>query len=277
MPELYEVVGAILRDVAQARFMSDLYSRHISQVYEADSLLRRFPVPRVEVQSVEFEFKFVITNVVPDEKRLANRSAKVQGAYEKYSDLIVRTALTELRNQAKSLTEGDDKWKPKPLSPEQQSALGKFQEAYLSEEYRASLTSGLYQYFKDNASTLVGDQGELRAQDVEDRIETFAKELSESSPQLQEVMKQFADVWESAYDTMLTKVKASLEAMKTEISEAFKDPGDFKIDVEVTPEKLQNQPALSSIKVVSSVKNYVWSKVDVDPRDLHNIRTLSPE
>jgi hypothetical protein len=275
MPELYEVVGAILRDVAQARFMSDLYSRHISQVYEEDSLLRRFPVPRAEVQSVEFEFKFVITEVVPDENRKANRSALLSQIYEKYSNLIVRTALTELKSQAKSQKEKEGEGQP--LTPAQQTALNKFEEAYLSDEYRNSLISGLYQYFKDHSAELVDSDGNLKVDVVEERIEKFAEDLAANSPQLQTVMQQFASVWHSAYDDMKKKVKDGLVTMKAEISEAYKEPGDFKIQVEVTPDKLKDQPALSSIKVVSSIKNYTWSKVDVDPRDLHNIRTLNPE
>jgi hypothetical protein len=272
MPELYEVVGAILRDVAQARFMSDLYSRHISQVYEEDSLLRRFPVPRAEVQSVEFEFKFIITEVVPDEKRKANRSALLSQIYEKYSTLIVRTALTELKSQAKSLKEKEGQ----KLTDDQQTTLNKFEEAYLSDEYRNSLTSGLYQYFKDNSAQLV-DDGNLKVDEVEARIEKFAEDLAAASPPLQTVMDRFASVWKPAYDAMLAKVKGSLDTMKAEIAEAYKQPGDFKIQVEVTPDQLKDKPALSSIKVVSSIKNYTWSKVDVDPRDLHNIRTLNPE
>src|ERR1017187_6588154 len=107
--------------------------------------------------------------------------------------------------------------------------------------------------------------------------EKFAEDLAANSPQLQTVMQQFASVWHSAYDDMKKKVKDGLVTMRAEISEAYKEPGDFKIQVEVTPDKLKDQPALSSIKVVSSIKNYTWSKVDVDPRDLHNIRTLNPE
>lgn len=270
MPELYEVVGAILRDVAQARFMSDLYSRHISQVYEQDSLLRRFPVPRLDVQSVEFEFKFLITDVLSDEARTANRTALMAQIHEKYSDLIVRTAWEELKSKAKEQ-------RAQPLSKEQENSLQAFQNQFLSDDSRNQLAGRLFRYFQAHGAELVKDGDHLDADRVKARIQRFSEELATKSPELKAVMNDFKEEWKPAYASMLEKIGVRLGEMQKDVAEAAKEPGDFKLQVEVSPDKLKDQPALSSIKIVSTVKNYTWSKVDVDPQDLHNIRTLNPE
>jgi hypothetical protein len=60
---LNDVLGAILRDVAQARVTSDLFSRSVSFEYRDDEVLRGFPVPRVEVVQASLELKFAVNDV----------------------------------------------------------------------------------------------------------------------------------------------------------------------------------------------------------------------
>lgn len=54
----HEALGAMLGAVAQARSLSDQLSRELALQYVRDDLLRAFPVPRTEVDSVEIELKF---------------------------------------------------------------------------------------------------------------------------------------------------------------------------------------------------------------------------
>src|SRR3954447_17937882 len=98
MAELYQVVGAILRDVSQARFMSDLYSRQISYIYENDSLLRRFPVPRGEIEEVEFNLPFVIREVSVDESRHQSRNAAIGRTFDDFSLRVVRAGMTPVQD-----------------------------------------------------------------------------------------------------------------------------------------------------------------------------------
>src|SRR5947208_1547946 len=106
-PQLYQVIGAILRDVAQARFMSDLYSRQISYSYEGDALMRRFPVPRVEVEQVKFELKLAVAEVRIDEKRKTSRNAAIGRLLDSYSSSIFRLLVTDIRRRfrEKAITE----------------------------------------------------------------------------------------------------------------------------------------------------------------------------
>lgn len=60
MSNLSKVVGAILRDITDARSQADLQAREISRLYAADAILRYFPVPRAEVQDIRIELKFAV-------------------------------------------------------------------------------------------------------------------------------------------------------------------------------------------------------------------------
>jgi hypothetical protein len=63
LAELNDVLGAILRDVAQARVTSDLFSKNVSVDYQQDEVLSGFPVPRVEVVEASLDLKFAVSNV----------------------------------------------------------------------------------------------------------------------------------------------------------------------------------------------------------------------
>ena len=65
--------------------------------------------------------------------------------------------------------------------------------------------------------------------------------------------------------------------MAEKVNEARKKYPDYAVDVEVGPGDLQGNPAASYIKVKAVVKNYHWSKVDVDSKEMRNLRTLVPE
>ena len=97
MPQLHNVIGAVLRDIAQARVTSDFYSREVSQYYEKDSLLRLFPVPRSEIREVEFELKFSITDVDIDPSRQNERDVKVSDIFTRYSESIGEDIFINLR------------------------------------------------------------------------------------------------------------------------------------------------------------------------------------
>jgi hypothetical protein len=92
--ELNDVLGAILRDVAQARVISDLFSRNVSVDYQQDDLLSAFPVPRVEIAQASVDLKFAVNKV--EEKEfdpqavIAARVAPfaVRLGRELYADLI---------------------------------------------------------------------------------------------------------------------------------------------------------------------------------------------
>lgn len=60
MAEFHHIIGALLKDITQARALSDRYSQEVSRYYQGDEQLNLFPIPRTEVDNVQLHLKFVI-------------------------------------------------------------------------------------------------------------------------------------------------------------------------------------------------------------------------
>ena len=60
MPQLSDVVGGLLRDIAQACAVVDNTTAHLATQYEADPILKYFSAPKIEVQEVNIELKVAI-------------------------------------------------------------------------------------------------------------------------------------------------------------------------------------------------------------------------
>ena len=91
MADLQQIVGAILRDLAKARFGTDLYSRSIARYYENDYLLRKFPVPRADIEEVEIDLKFSVADIIDSDADTQGREANVANVMERAVEQIVAT------------------------------------------------------------------------------------------------------------------------------------------------------------------------------------------
>jgi hypothetical protein len=284
MAELNQLIGAILRDVSQARFLSDLYSRQISFTYENDSLLRRFPVPRAEIDEVEFNLPFMVTEVKVDEHRHQSRNAAVGRLFDDYSLRIVRAGLLPVQqafeNATKGLTSADAD-KPK------KAVADRFQNKILSDEFRVTLHGRLLRYLNENTEELLSakedgpfDANKALAQlsgvidVVRKEPEVVAFESAFGPPDASPAVRLLDD----AFGNAKAGVAEELKQMGTAVNQAYRRYPDYSVQVEIDPAKLQsNSAAASYIKVKAVVKNYRWSKVDVDSKDMRNLRTLVPE
>src|SRR3990167_4886749 len=89
MADLQQLIGAILRDLSKARFASDLYSRSVARYYENDHLLRRYPIPRSEIEEAELELKFAIADVRNNAVNTETREANVAFVLERTVEELV--------------------------------------------------------------------------------------------------------------------------------------------------------------------------------------------
>lgn len=100
MISLSHLVGALLKDISQARMGSDAYSRDISRYYEQDPLLRGFSVPRADIESVEFELKFALNGARLTEARDMDSADRLRSLIDEYklrtAKRVVDLALVEL-------------------------------------------------------------------------------------------------------------------------------------------------------------------------------------
>ncbi|MDC0710179.1 hypothetical protein POL68_17005 [Stigmatella sp. ncwal1] len=84
MISLAHLVGAILKDLSQARMGSDAYSRDISRYYEQDPLLRGFSVPRADLESVELDLKFAFKSAKLTEARDMDTEDRIRSLVDEY-------------------------------------------------------------------------------------------------------------------------------------------------------------------------------------------------
>lgn len=75
---LKEVVGAMLSSVANARMISDAETSRIAQSYQNDTLMRYFPIPRIEIKEVSFELKIAVLEVTEGETMVETSTSILQ-------------------------------------------------------------------------------------------------------------------------------------------------------------------------------------------------------
>lgn len=252
MAELDQIVGAVLRDIAQARFASDIHSREISRYYEQDALLRRFPVPRSEVDEVELDLKFVISAVRVDGD--VQHEVTTATVFTKFSFDIAARVFDQLLAES-----GDDEDLTRLLK---------------RTSSRITLQQELLLYFERNQGHLI-QEGQLNTEDAErslrPRILAFLKELLEIKE-----MPEKLPVLQSIVESSLA-LGEQVKQLAAAIDAAIANRGDCRLDVGVTSDVLSQAPAttVSSLKVTARVRNYIWSQVG--EKDGKIRRALSPE
>ena len=272
LPELYQVVGATLRDVAQARFMSDLFSRQISFVYEGDGVLRRFPVPRVDINEAEITLYFAIKEVALDPQRHTSRNAAIGSLFDQYSVRIVRETMHLIRKEARDAAAAASEQTTK-------DAIGAFETRYLSDDNRELLTGRLLQYFNESVDKIIRSDGSLDVGKVLADLDADVTKSVLRQPQVQTLNAQFAPAdWERLVKQARDGYVSLIGQLAEDVKNLRDKYPDYRVVVDPSMAGVSGPGApVSSIKIKSSVRNYKWSKVDVDDADLRNIRTLNPE
>lgn len=271
MPELFEVVGSVLRDLAQARALSDLYSRDVSRYYESDPLLRTFPVPRAEIAEASFTLVFAINDVTVDAGRRNVRNARVSQLFEKYGASAVRAVLITLRDKTSEV-----KMRPS-LDPQKKAVVQAFEDRFLAEDYRNLLRTRLVRFLEEHRDTLISQEGVFDMDRMMEQVDRFMITLA-SEPEMHNPLAMFPDETQQIRDEMMKCMRHELNSMKDEIQREWELAADYRIDVEIHPEKIREaENAICSISVKSVIRNYTWSKVDDDQGSVHSIRTLQPE
>jgi hypothetical protein len=275
MAELYQLIEAILRDVSQARYMSDMYSRQISFAYQADSLLRRFPVPRAEIDEVEFNLPFVVTGVDVDPNRHYSRNAAVGRIFDDCTLRIVRAGLMPVQD---AFQEAAKNLGPSDVDKPKKAMADRFQSKILSDAFRATMHGRLLTYLNEETDEVMSakENGPFNTEKAFGRIGEFVASVR-AEPEVAAFESTFGSL-QKAFDQATADIKGEVERMGRAVNHAYLKYPDYAVQVDVDPAKLQANPAAASyIKVKAAVKNYKWSKVDVDTKDMRNLRTLVPE
>ena len=303
MAELNAIIGTVLRELAQARYMSDIYSRDLSRLYEKDPLLRMFPVPRAEVQEVELSLKFAISDI---REIFQNENNLLSRIFSLYIESISQDALKGLKGSAKIRKD----------YPQWLEFVKKFKK---NQNLKADLQTSILSALEENANSLLFDKSKRIFVNEESSPRSSSKK-SDSSPSSQPDMQGKlkgvkipfqtlssiinpaiysalldhpdiqAELGKESYTTkryseeFSTKIKRSIgggirdqiyglqNALQEIDLEAL-----FVVDVDATSETLQTLPesAITTLTIKTQVRNYVWSQVD--EKEGKTFRKLSPE
>ena len=258
MAELQQILGSIFRDIAQARVTSDMYSRNISKYYEQDPLLRRFPLPRTDIDEVEVDLKFVMTGLEETSEQDEGRESSTATVYTKLARDISDSFF-------ENILEASNKYAN--FSSETSKRLSGF-------EHRIYLSQSLLLYFQRNRGALIKEgKFDLREarNDIEQLLKTrFDEMLGDSG--LDE--SQLAKLEKTVFSKL--NVESLLKSIKKIVEKNHRGDVDLKAAIEVSVDKLAEAPeaAISSIKVKAQVRNYIWSKVE---HEGETWRSLNPE
>jgi hypothetical protein len=249
MPELHQILGSLFSDIAQSVFTSDLYSRDISRYYEQDGLLRHFPVPRTEISELEVDLKFAIAGIELNPAQAIGREANAATIFIDFSyDLSesfyeeLHNTLLELRNQGKLI--------PDAVLEQAASAVNSI---YLRQD--------LLRFFQRNQGTLI-EEGTFQADKARDEIMEILEKHLEGLVGEDLTKKEKKDTLNRIRKAI--KLDAGLKALVEPLRFAWNRAGDFKMDVEITADKLSELGSehLSSVHVRTRVRNYKWSEVE---------------
>lgn len=273
MAELHNIVGAILRDIAQSRVTSDLYSREVSRYYEEDSLLRLFPIPRTEIKEVEIDLCFGIKDIKKDINREQDKLVYISRIIDRYSEKLVKGIFVSLRGSSRSKISKSIAW---------QEYIAKIDTINCRSDLRFSISH----FFDSNMNLLFSENVNEPNTDTDNNVHYDLK-IEEAIKGLIEVVhtillnseevavlieaESLEDSYENALENGLIDI---LDSMDKDLK--F-DVEAFQIEVTVEAQELLELPEniLSKIKITSEIKNYTWSQVE--EKDNEVVRRLIPE
>ena len=270
MADLQQVVGAILRDLAKARFGADLYSRSIARYYENDYLLRRFPVPRADVEEVELDLKFSIAGVPDSEVNNESQEANAAVLFERSVERLVATFLDIARDRNEKDKSFNETWW-KYLT-----------KGFNSTSLRIEMRQKVLRYFIESYTHLIDDDGKFNADLALHELERPIRWAMESGAK-----DEYAPGTEGEREMKLAlrdlvtpllgdkEIKQAVAAMGPSIKSIWHGNSDARLEIMIEGGQLSqlSEAAISSVKIKAVVRNMVWTEVKVGERETRNALT----
>jgi len=270
MADLQQIFGAILRDLAKARFSSDLYSRSISRYYEGDYLLRKFPIPRADVDEVEIDLKFSISDVLRSDTNRESQEANAAVLFERSTERLVSTFLSVAGQRE-----------------QQDPALRKRRTQYVDKGYgstvlRIEMRQKVLRYFIESYTHFIDDDGNFNVDNaLADMERPFRWAMEQYAKDAFREDRDAAGEMSAALREMIQPVIASddikkaVAAMSAPLKSIWKDSSDARLEILVEGGQLAqlSEAAISSVKIKAVVRNLIWTEVKVDEKTTRHALT----
>jgi hypothetical protein len=287
MPDLAQIVGGLLRDLAKARFGSDLYARDVARYYEQDGLLRRFPVPRPEVTEVEIDLKFLVGTVDLEPTQHELTEATLATVYEPYAAGITTAVIDALGHEISETIRKADFHVPSAIEAKagrtwvqinvRKAVLKTLLDAWgrIAEPRGPTDVRELATHVREKVRKgLAGDLelGESEREDEEKRARQ-RKDAGDTR-----TSRTADELVESTLEASSSQIEGLIGRLADELAKASAGRGDCRVNVEVGHGTLSQAPgtAISTIRVKASVRNYVWTQIATEKGEQHWY-ALNPE
>jgi hypothetical protein len=252
MVKLSDALGALLKEIAQSRIQSDLFSKEVSREYSQDPFLKLFPVPRVEIRSLDLELAFAVAEAKQKDVKISEivQPLLLQSVPDLRKRVLnIRATLARTTRQSETII-----------------SLLKEKQAQVENE----LDRRLETVVKEN----IGKLSEQILQDTEKFIETMSLEavriVSEIvvakkinlafGAQFQKDVREKVSEWSNAVSET---VRSSVDRSKAD---------SFTLDITLTKDELANVPvnAVSRVKLSVEMRNIELIQTeDVEGQAVH--------
>ena len=258
MAELKDVVGAVLKDVAHSRVISDYFSAEVSGEYEKDPILSVFPVPRVEIKETSINLKFAVDAV---QKRPIDLTGPARSLAGRYSAELAAEVFRDLIEN----------------HPNASAILRSIESRNLNLRQRIEAAAG---------AAILGDQPALDAARL-GKPEALAKRVRREvsvvlmeDPEIKRLLVTRGFRVGTINETLMGKANvlaSRFSAAFAAAAVAAADRQSFAIHVGVTRKELDGTPEslVSQISIVAQIRNYEW--VEVGEANGVPVKRLRPE
>ena len=103
MNDLRDVIGAILRDITEARRQADDASRDALLEYADDAVLRSFPAPRIDIRDLKIDLRVAVVGVQSQQVEPAARKRAIDQAIDSQSRVLPFPISSEARNLLRTI------------------------------------------------------------------------------------------------------------------------------------------------------------------------------
>jgi hypothetical protein len=183
MAKLSNIVGGLMRDLAQSHAISDAYTVETLESYRRDPLLAQFPVPRMAIREVQLKIRFAVASVQdpptePDPTEIRNLWLKA------VQERILPQALTAVgRADNKTVVTA---FKRRLAAPE--AALAVDAADVLASDRREALTNATLSFLKEQVAALPASA--RRSVDRTDLLPELERVVARELPEIQRAARQ---------------------------------------------------------------------------------------
>lgn len=272
MADLAQIVGGLLRDLAKARFGSDLYARDVARYYEQDGLLRRFPVPRPEVSEVEIDLKFLVGSIELEPTQHELTEATLATVYEPFAAGITTAVIDALGDEIRTTIREEELHLPSSI----QEKAGR---TWVMIDVRKAVLKRLLDAWGRVAEERGPDDVRELARKVREKVdeelmrdlepgEAERKEEQQAAQQRKDAgdvraSRTAKEIVQATLDASAPRIEELVKRLADELATASAGRGDCRVNVEVGHDRVSPTPegAISTIRVKATIRNYVWTQV----------------